>query len=401
MMKIIIDYSSKWSNSFSDPNTKENIALSLGKIQESIRNEKVIIQEEDTYEDIMFKINQVFPKFQYNPITQNTVLGVLARLLGEIRYLSNVLPNEPDHIINKLKDKVDFKLFDRKINNEVIRISTPIKEIQNNGGGLIKNKSKDNLLLNKNEYSKLIYSVFLINNFEKLNEFIDVVKTASSLKELELFFMNNNLLYMGQYELHKFIELYNDNLNFFSSNEKEYRNFVKAKIEINQNIENYISIIKNLGFLNQNDETFHFQSSFINLAGILVYTITQFMIKIGLKDEIEGKLIEKKGNMKGIAPNSGGLTIKDFYSSFSDKKTSADTPYMISSKYFDKKACKNLNQSAFDLGITKEDGVLEINIDVEEDEALELKKIINMVGVSTFQLGKKGLAYIREIKTDE
>ena len=114
-----------------------------------------------------------------------------------------------------------------------------------------------------------------------------------------------------------------------------------------------------------------------------------------------GILTEKKGNIKGIAEASGGLTIKDFYNAFSNKKTSIDSPYFLKAKFFDKKENKSINQSDFNIGISKEDGVLVIFIDVSEEEAIELKKIINLVGVSTFQLGKKGLAYIKEIDVYE
>lgn len=94
-MKITIGYSSKYSNSFSNKETKEIAAISLKAIgddkEAKQKGNKVAISENDSYEDIMYKINDVFPNFQYSPITKNTVLGVMARLLGEIRYLINLL----------------------------------------------------------------------------------------------------------------------------------------------------------------------------------------------------------------------------------------------------------------------------------------------------------------------
>ena len=50
------------------------------------------------------------------------------------------------------------------------------------------------------------------------------------------------------------------------------------------------------------------------------------------------------------------------------------------------------------LGIGKEDGILEIDINVTKEEAIALKEQIENVGVSTFQMGKKGLAYVRRIE---
>lgn len=398
-MKITVNYSSKWSNSFSNPETKKATALSLGSIQESIKGEKVIIDEGDTYEDIMYKINKVHPNFQYNSITKNTVLGVVSRLLGEVRYLNNILDKDPNHIINKIKDKISFKMFDREIYNEVIRISTPEKEVQSNGGGVISVKSKNNILLNKNEYSEIFYSVFNIVDIETLNNFITTLETSKTVKDIKDFFENKGLLYKENFELYKFIELYNRNIKLTEGYDKEYRNFKKGKSEINEEINDYIRVIKRIGILNHKDENYHLKPNYINIPGILIYLLSHFLTRNNY--DLCGILTEKKGNIKGIAEASGGLTIKDFYNAFSNKKTSIDSPYFLKAKFFDKKENKSINQSDFNIGISKEDGVLVIFIDVSEEEAIELKKIINLVGVSTFQLGKKGLAYIKEIDVYE
>lgn len=398
-MKIKIRYSSKWSNSFSDPITKKNNAVSLGAIQESIKGKKVTINENDSYEEIMKKINDVHPNFQYNAITQNTVLGVVSRLLGEIRYLNNFIEVEKEHIINKLKDKISFTLEDQNMFNEIVRLSTPEKEVQSNGAGVIGEKAKNNILLTKNEYSELFYSVFNIVDLDTLKEFIEVLKNSKKLEDLKYFFVKKDLLYKENFELHKFIELYNKNVKQTESLDKEYRNMLSGKIEINSDIVDYIEVIKEIGKLNHNDENFHLKPKFINMAGVLVYLVSNFLLRN--QYEIKGVLVESKGNIKGIAEASGGLTIKDFYNAFASKKTSSDSPYFLKSKFFNKKENKKINQGDFSLGITKEDGILNINIDVDEEEAVELKNIINAVGVSTFQLGKKGLAYVERIETYE
>ena len=51
--------------------------------------------------------------------------------------------------------------------------------------------------------------------------------------------------------------------------------------------------------------------------------------------------------------------------------------------------------------LTKASGVLEIIIDISRDEAKALKKTIEDAGVSSFYLGKKGLAYVINIDTRE
>ena len=48
--------------------------------------------------------------------------------------------------------------------------------------------------------------------------------------------------------------------------------------------------------------------------------------------------------------------------------------------------------------MTKASGQLEITIDVDRDKAQEIKTLIENAGVSSFYLGKKGLAYVSNIR---
>jgi hypothetical protein len=48
--------------------------------------------------------------------------------------------------------------------------------------------------------------------------------------------------------------------------------------------------------------------------------------------------------------------------------------------------------------MTKASGQLEISIEVDRDKGLEIKTLIENAGVSSFYLGKKGLAYVSNIR---
>ena len=48
--------------------------------------------------------------------------------------------------------------------------------------------------------------------------------------------------------------------------------------------------------------------------------------------------------------------------------------------------------------LTKVNGQLQIDIDVERNLAKEIQKMIDDAGVSSFYLGKKGLAYVTDIR---
>jgi hypothetical protein len=51
--------------------------------------------------------------------------------------------------------------------------------------------------------------------------------------------------------------------------------------------------------------------------------------------------------------------------------------------------------------LTKASGKLEINIAIDREKAKEIKRLIENAGVSSFYLGKKGLAYVTDIDTRE
>lgn len=48
-------------------------------------------------------------------------------------------------------------------------------------------------------------------------------------------------------------------------------------------------------------------------------------------------------------------------------------------------------------GIQKQTGQVEINLEIDRDRAIRLKEMIDYAGVSSFYLGKKGLAYVSDI----
>lgn len=400
-MKIIIPYDSKWSACMSDKETKKSKTVSLEAVQKKTNKEVDIeLDENDDYESVMMKIKTGFSNFDYQSISEKTVLGILSRLLGEVRYLDKVL-EEPDHLVNTLKDKVSFSLFDRKLYNEVINITTPLKEVQNNGGAFISNAKANFALLNKNPVSEIIYALFNLKTLEQINDFMDFLNTNPSDSNMMVYIKNNNLEFKEKYEIYMFIKKYQEHVEELSYHDNEYRKFISGKIPQNNEIIYYETLIKKIGLINTNNQNNYFASKYINLIGVLIYSIVFWFERIGQRKVIENVLIKPKGNIEGIATNSGGLTIKDLYSRVAPKKYSWSSPYMFDTKYLKKKNAKQFNPSSTMLGIGKESGILEIYIDIEEELAKELEERIKCVGVATFQMGKKGLAYVKEIRTDE
>ena len=98
----------------------------------------------------------------------------------------------------------------------------------------------------------------------------------------------------------------------------------------------------------------------------------------------------KAGGISGISNN--GFTKKDFMARYTtgDKKRIWGNPYIHEEFVKGEGKTKHL--------MTKVSGQLHIAIDLEKHRSKELAELIESAGVSSFYLGKKGLAYVTRIK---
>lgn len=98
-----------------------------------------------------------------------------------------------------------------------------------------------------------------------------------------------------------------------------------------------------------------------------------------------------QGGLTGISHN--GFTPKNFMERFTTGKQKIvwGNPYI-------KKDFANGGGKLNKL-LTKANGVLEINLNISEERAKDLEQKILDAGVSSFYLGKKGLAYVTQIDT--
>jgi len=428
-MKILVSYSSKWSAEFADPITHKNKVVSLAALNENPNKLDVILDENDTYETTMLKIGNAYNNFVYKTISKNTVLGIISRLIGEVRYLDKIDPKE-DHPINKIMDKVSFNLHDRELYNEIISLAKPITKVQSNGGGLINSSKSNFLLLSDNDYSKIIFSLFNLKTLEDIDSFVSFIEKNPTKKELLDFINDNKYSYNDKIELYQFVKNHNDHASLFNNIDKNYVKYKKYQSEIfkgnpvdedkvvtlDEDLSYYITLLDRIALYTgkniDSDGKYNAYSELgpvndknsaavLNIIGLLYYFVIAWTIKGGNKQDIDESLINKNGNIAGIATNSGKITVKDFYGFVSPRKLSWSMPYMFDSKYLKKKEAKQFNQSNTTLGVGKESGVLEIIIDIPTDEAVILHDQIKAAAVSTFHVGKKGLAYVKGIEINE
>ena len=98
----------------------------------------------------------------------------------------------------------------------------------------------------------------------------------------------------------------------------------------------------------------------------------------------------KSGAISGISKR--GFTKKDFMNRF----TSGEKKKIWGNPYIRKERIKGVGEVTSLL--TKASGTLEVDIPVERTKGKEIKSMIECAGVSSFYLGKKGLAYVSKIR---
>jgi len=98
-----------------------------------------------------------------------------------------------------------------------------------------------------------------------------------------------------------------------------------------------------------------------------------------------------RGGLIGISKRT--FTKSDFMKRF----TSGNGKLIFGNPYIRKERVKGVGEVSYFM--TKASGQLEINIDIDKDRAVKLKEMIDDAGVSSFYLGKKGLAYVSKIDT--
>ncbi len=404
-MKIKIAYESKYS--LATTKNGENILTGMAVITaDSNKSAKDLFKKENTFLENVKELNKFYPNYQYADITQNTVLGILCRLVGEVRRLDTL---DETHPIIALKDKISFKNVNTEFQNETVLLHTPLKEVQNNAGGLIPEEKSGHFLLTRNPLSETLLSVFKIETQEEMlsllegmknndkslfySKYPDDIKANTFVKEMSLADNKNAEIIEGF--------LFKDGDCLWKEvNGRLFRGPVAGVLaleeDIAENLDNKAFNVTNRRKELDVDEIF-------NIFGAVFALKIAFLRKNELfEKEFENSLNGAKTSIKGLAPGSGSITIKDFYVNFvTDKKMSWTMPYSVDLRrdLFVKEDLKEFNTFA-KLGVTKECGYLEISIDISEDDALDLFNRIDEAGVNTFHLGKKGLAYIEEISLE-
>jgi len=334
-MKIEIAYEASWRNSFLDGSNDEVLPKKGRKFIASI----TALKKSENYIT--------------RDVTLNTVMGILNRLIGDQRKLYQAREDKEYYFRDK-ESLVSFKDDVKVSSSELVYLRNMSGNTdQNSYTGMIKTDDK----MFTSDYSKEFWGILTLD-VDELMEFIVHGKEMSECIELDPLIISDRFAEIGK---------------------------IKA-LDENE------TVMKVLDILEKNFEGTNYKNNKGQVVPLNLYCSALYLQLERLSSEYDlSSALTKTGTITGISKRL--FTKKDFMNHFTtgEKKKIFGNPYIA--KSFEKGVGQVTSM------LTKASGVLKISIDIERDEAKALKKLIENAGVSSFYLGKKGLAYVINIDT--
>lgn len=333
-MQIIIEYESSWRNSFLDGEDNTTKRNFIGSMT-ALGDRKV-----DNY--------------KARTITKNTVMGVLNRLIGEQRKLYDVRSSSDYYFKDIEAVLTEEDIVDRPV------ISQETVYLRNISGSTDQNSFTGMIKLS---------DPWLSVSYAK--EFWDVL--WMSLEELFDFIKYNNTLSAKDFFL--------DPLNILDRLEEVKKIKVPLTDEISQIAE----------ILSSRYPNFALKESANKVSVLPLYCSALYLKLDRLSEQYDTTPIRaSRGGLTGVSHN--GFTPKNLMGRFTtgQQKIVWGNPY-ISSKFL--KGEGEIRQL-----LNKASGKLIINLNISKEQARDLEEKIENAGVSSFYLGKKGLAYVTDIR---
>jgi len=336
-MKITIEYEASWRNSFLDGSNNEPLPKKGRKFIASMTNLK---KPEN---------------FIQRQVTLDTVMGILNRLVGDQRKLYQSR-NDEKYAFKEIEPLVTYSDMPKYVNSEMtyIRNITGSTD-QNSYTGMV--KVSDPMF--SSDYSTELWGVL-----------------ALDVDELFAFIIKNTLV---DAEINK------DPLTLISRLEEldKLKSIPNDGVAL-QAMSELKKVYPDIEYLNKKEE----------IIPISLYCSALYLQLERLCSRYDmGTAKTKAGGISGISKR--GFTKKDFMSRF----TTGDKKKIWGNPYIHEEFVKGVGKTKHLM--TKASGTLEISLDVERAKAKEIESMIENAGVSSFYLGKKGLAYVSSISTRE
>ena len=344
-MKIEIEYEASWRNSFLDGSNDEALPKKGRKFIGSI----TALKNSENYIE--------------RKIELSTVMGILNRLIGDQRKLYQARADKKYYFreieegfkkrIHTFEDKIDPK----KINEEIVYLRNMSGNTdQNSYTGMIKTDDK----MFTSDYSKEFWGVLELD----VDELLEFVVHG---KEIDRDIMLDPLIISE-----RFSEI--------------------GKLKVLDETDEVV--MKVLEVFEKKFEGTNYKNNKGKVVPLNLYCSALYLQLERLSSEYDlSSVLTKTGTITGISKRL--FTKKDFMNRFTsgEKKKIFGNPYLA-------KSFKEGEGQVTSM-LTKVSGILEIIIDISREDARDLKKDIENAGVSSFYLGKKGLAYVKNISTME
>lgn len=333
-MKIEITYESSWRNSFLDGSNNEPLPPLGRKFVGSMTSLK-------SSENYILR-----------SVTHDTVMGVLNRLLGDQRKLYQSREHEA-YYFKEIESLVTFEDQPNYVNQEITYIRNITgSEDQNSYTGMI--KVDDPIFCS--DYSEQLWGVLALD-VDGLCDFI------LDGKKIEQRIEHDPLVIIGRLE------------EIFKLKPVPNKNRVKeAFVFLQRKYDKYSG-------LNRSEE----------VLLISLYCSALYLQLERLSTEFEVSSAKTKaGGLSGISNN--GFTKKDFMARY----TSGAKKKIWGNPYVRKEKIKGIGEVTSLM--EKAGGTLKIDLAIDRDTALDFRDKIENAGVSSFYLGKKGLAYVSNIR---
>lgn len=333
-MRIIIDYEASWRNSFLDGS-----------------NDEPLPKKGRNYVASMTELRKP-ENYHRKSVSKNTVLGILSRLIGDQRKLYQARQSEHFYF-SDIENAINFEDKPKVINSEIAYLRNMKGSTdQNSFTGMI----KVNDPIFQSDYSEEFWGVLALDLDELCDFIVDDISVKDSIKLDPISIMNR--------------------LDIISKIKP-----VEPKGRIKETSDKLALLFEKYNPLNKKEQQLI----------LPMYCSALYLQLQRLEERYEmGSAKTKAGGISGISNN--GFTPKDFMKTYvtGGKKLIYGNPF-IREEYVK-------GEGKIKHTLTKASGQLEITLDIDEAKAKELKKMIDNAGVSSFYLGKKGLAYVSDIR---
>lgn len=371
MLNLVIKFNSSLTNQLADED--HNMLFSSSKtFSDGLRKLNKVSLDEDappnqTLVHHIRKMNLENPGMSYRvPINyDNTIKGIVARLCGEIRRLSDL---EEDHPLHALFERISYNMHVESEHSETYALATPPNALQTSGSGVVPkgNPFYSNTDIAKKIFGHLEYGLdrqiqasalkgawYPKSPFEIINRLNDLKKEQDAL-------VNAQKKILGE----EYISPFSDYERWFKQEISEY------SIDLGLN-------------------------DYWNIGGSRIALNILKLEKNEKMDLISKGFLTRNGNIQGIAMSGGigNVTPKDLYVGAGCRRAySTRMPYSTD-LWFEAHGA-NVKLA---LGMIKKSGTIHIQCDLLSEQAEYWLNKINSSAVGPFHFGKKGIAYVQRM----